>query len=161
MCLLHFPPKVYEKSFSFQRLTALSTISETYKLFICKAQGTRLSTLFARSPYSAMEHEQLGFHLSSGFFTQNTGTLSLSLQYIGCPFSADMVYKKYPVSVVFCTWHCKVLCRRLFCALKQDVTAFSVVFWTWNRLELCSHPADHFHHHSETAKHNSACQLLF
>ncbi len=162
MCSLHFLTVLDTISLwrFFLNSTVLSTISETFKLFICKAQDTRLPTLIASSPFSAMENSQSGFHLSSGFFAQNISTLFLSLQYIGCPFSADIMYQIYPVPVVFSRWQCKELCQRLFCALEQDGRCISVVFWTWHRLELRSHPADHFHHHPEK-KHNSACQLLY
>ncbi len=95
---------------------------------------------------------------------QNTYSPSLSTQYC-----------RYLLAVLFCGYGIQKISSFicvLHLALQSALSAFilcvgtrwrciSVVFWTWQRLELRSHPADHFHHHSETEKRNLACQQLF
>ena len=103
-----------------------------------------------------MKHAQLGFHLSSGFFTQK---YRFTIYWLSGLCWQDIPEISGSGNV-------------LQTALQRALSAFilrvgtrwrliSVVFCTSHWLELCSHPADHFHHHPETEKHNSACQLLY
>jgi hypothetical protein len=103
-----------------------------------------------------MKHAQLGFHLSSGFFTQK---YRFTIYWLSGLCWQDIPEISGSGNV-------------LQTALQRALSAFilrvgtrwrliSVVFCTSHWLELCSHPADHFHHHPETEEHNSACQLLF